>query len=158
MPRPGTVAVTGTLGVLQGGWPLDLKFTARNAQPFASSIVSGNVNADLTLTGTLLHELTLAGNIQINRAAVQIPNSFPPNVAGTGCTSARRQARRQQQQQQPSDQSEGVGERARQILVRGRGLDAELGGRVQIGGTARRPPSMAVLICSAGCLRSRAAA
>ena len=77
----GTVAATGTLGVLQGGWPVDLRFTARNAQPFSSSIVTGTVNADLTLQGTALHELTLAGNIGINRATVEIPNSFPPNVA-----------------------------------------------------------------------------
>ena len=134
----GTVAVAGTLGVLQGGWPLDLRFTARNAQPLASSIVTGIVNADLTLQGTALHELTLAGTIGINRATVEIPNSLPPNVAVLDV--------RRPGQQAPSSSSIGpvinikvTVDAPRQILVRGRGLEAELGGRVQIGGTARAP-------------------
>jgi translocation and assembly module TamB len=134
----GTVAATGTLGVLEGGWPLDLKFTARNAQPLSSSIVTGVVNADLTLQGTALHELTLAGTIGINHATVEIPNSFPPNVAVLDV-------------HRPGQQvvtSTSVGpvfnlkvtvNAPRQILVRGRGLDAELGGKIQIGGTARAP-------------------
>ncbi|HTB66693.1 MAG TPA: translocation/assembly module TamB domain-containing protein [Steroidobacteraceae bacterium] len=133
----GTVAVTGTLGVLQGGWPVDLRLTARNAQPFASSIVSGTVNADLTLTGTALHELTLAGSVLVNKATVEIPNNFPPNVAVLD-------VRRPGQVVTPA----GFGpvfninvtvNAPRQILVRGRGLDAELGGSLKIGGTARAP-------------------
>ena len=49
----GTVSASGTLGILQGGWPVDMKFTAREAQPFSSSIVSGTVNADLDAAGHL---------------------------------------------------------------------------------------------------------
>jgi translocation and assembly module TamB len=133
----GTVAVTGTLGLLQGGWPVDLRLTARNAQPFASSIVSGTVNADLSLTGTALHELTLAGSVVVNRATVEIPNSFPPNVAVLD-------VRRPGQVVTPPASGPVINinvtvNAPRQILVRGRGLEAELGGRVQIGGTARAP-------------------
>ena len=134
----GTVAATGTLGVLEGGWPLDLKFTARNAQPLSSSIVTGVVNADLTLQGTALHELTLAGNIGINRATIEIPSSFPPNVAVLD-------VRRPGQQIVtntpfgPVFNLKVTVNAPRQILVRGRGLEAELGGRVEIGGTARAP-------------------
>ncbi len=133
----GTVALTGTLGVLQGGWPVDMRLTARNAQPFASSIVSGTVNADLTLTGTALHELTLAGSVLINKATVEIPNSFPPNVAVLD-------VRRPGQVVTPPvygpvwDLNVSVNA-PRQILVRGRGLDAELGGSLKITGTARAP-------------------
>jgi translocation and assembly module TamB len=133
----GTIAVTGTLGVLQGGWPVAMQLTARNAQPFASSIVTGNVNADLTLTGTALHELTLAGNVFINRAQVEIPNSFPPNVAVLD-------VRRPGQVVTPPPFGPVFNfnvtvNAPRQILVRGRGLEAELGGKLQIGGTARAP-------------------
>lgn len=133
----GTVALTGTIGVLQGGWPVDMRLTARNAQPFASSIVSGTVNADLTLTGTALHELTLAGSVLINKATVEIPNNFPPNVAVLD-------VRRPGQQVTPPvygpvwDLNVSVNA-PRQILVRGRGLDAELGGSLKITGTARAP-------------------
>ncbi|HTC52001.1 MAG TPA: translocation/assembly module TamB domain-containing protein [Steroidobacteraceae bacterium] len=133
----GTITVSGTLGVLQGGWPVDLKLTARNAQPFASSIVSGNVDADLTLTGTVLHELTLGGSVLINRANVEIPNNFPPNVAVLD-------VRRPGQVVTPPPYGPVFNIKVsvnapRQILVRGRGLEAELGGRLQIGGTARAP-------------------
>jgi translocation and assembly module TamB len=133
----GTVDVTGTLGVLQGGWPVDLRLTARNAQPFASSIISGTVNADLTLTGTALHELTLAGSVLVNRATVEIPNSFPPNVAVLD-------VRRPGQVVAPPASGPVFNFKVtvnapRQILVHGRGLDAELGGRLQIGGRARAP-------------------
>jgi translocation and assembly module TamB len=133
----GTVAVTGTLGVLQGGWPVDMRLTARNAQPFASSIVSGTVNADLTLTGTALHELTLAGSVLVNKATVEIPNNFPPNVAVLD-------VRRPGQEVTPPAFGPvfnfNVSVNApRQILVHGRGLDAELGGSLKIGGTARAP-------------------
>jgi translocation and assembly module TamB len=134
----GTIAVTGTLGVLQGGWPVDLKLTARNAQPFASSIVSGTVNADLTLTGTALHELTLAGSVLVNRATVEIPNSFPPNVAVLD-------VRRPGQVVTPPAANGPVininvsVNAPRQILVRGRGLDAELGGSLKIGGNFKTP-------------------
>ena len=134
----GTVSASGTLGILQGGWPVDLKFTAREAQPFSSSIVSGTVNADLTLRGTLLHELNLAGTIGITRATVEIPSSFPPNVA---VLDVRRPG---QQVVVPTSNGPVVNLKVtinapRQILVKGRGLDAELGGRVQVGGTARAP-------------------
>jgi translocation and assembly module TamB len=133
----GTIAVTGTLGILQGGWPVALRLTARNAQPFASSIVSGTVNADLTLTGTALHELTLAGSVLVNRATVEIPNNFPPNVAVLD-------VRRPGQVVNPPAFGPvfnfNVSVNApRQILVHGRGLDAELGGSLKIGGTNRAP-------------------
>ncbi|HTY92441.1 MAG TPA: translocation/assembly module TamB domain-containing protein, partial [Steroidobacteraceae bacterium] len=133
----GTVGVTGSVGILQPGVPVDLTFTARNAQPFASSIVTASGNADLKLTGTLLHELNLAGAVAVNRATVEIPNSFPPNVA---VLDVRRPG------QAVAGPSTGINlnlnvtvDAPRQILVRGRGLDAELGGRVQIGGTATAP-------------------
>ncbi|HEY1899804.1 MAG TPA: translocation/assembly module TamB domain-containing protein [Steroidobacteraceae bacterium] len=134
----GTITVSGTLGILQGGWPLDLKFTARNAQPLSSSIVSGVVNADLTLQGTALHQLMLAGTIDLARATVDIPNNFPPNVAVLNVH------RPGEQVVAPSSHGPQIDLKVsinapRQILVRGRGLDAELGGKIQIGGTARAP-------------------
>jgi translocation and assembly module TamB len=134
----GTVSASGTLGILQGGWPVDVKFTAREAQPFASSIVSGTVNADLTLQGTLLHELNLAGKIDISRATVEIPNSFPPNVA---VLDVRRPGQHVEvtTPHGPIFNLKVAINAPRQILVKGRGLDAELGGRVQVGGTARAP-------------------
>jgi translocation and assembly module TamB len=92
----------------------------------------------MTLQGTLLHDLTLAGTIEVSRATVEIPNSFPPNVAVL-------EVRRPGQQVIVSTSNGPVFNlkvavnAPRQILVKGRGLDAELGGQIQIGGTARAP-------------------
>ncbi len=135
----GTIAASGTLGVLEGGWPVDMKFTARAAQPFTSSIVTGSVNADLTLQGTLLHELTLAGTVGVNRATVEIPNSFPPNVAVLNVHRPGEQPVVNTVSSGPVINLKVAINAPRQILVKGRGLDAELGGQVQIGGTARGP-------------------
>src|SRR6202043_904874 len=40
---PGTVTVTGTVGVLQKGVPVDLRIKAVNAQPLASKLVTANL-------------------------------------------------------------------------------------------------------------------
>jgi translocation and assembly module TamB len=135
----GTISATGTLGVLEGGWPVDMRFTARAAQPFTSSIVTGSVNADLTLQGTLLHELTLAGTVFVNRATVEIPNKFPPNVAVLNVHRPGEQPVVNPTPGGPVVNMKVAVNAPRQILVKGRGLDAELGGTVQIGGTARAP-------------------
>src|SRR5262249_41292087 len=44
---PGNVSVTGTTGVLQPQVPVDLKLTAKNAQPISNNIITANVDADI---------------------------------------------------------------------------------------------------------------
>jgi translocation and assembly module TamB len=134
----GSVGMTGTFGVLQHGVPVDLKITARNAQPIASSIITANLDADLHVTGTALQRLAVAGTVQVDRATIGIPDSLPPDVAVLDV--------RRRGQSVPA----GIGSRLvvgfdvaieapRQILVQGRGLDAELGGEIKLGGTSDDP-------------------
>ncbi|HTU59595.1 MAG TPA: hypothetical protein VMF89_14190, partial [Polyangiales bacterium] len=40
---PGNIAVTGTFGLLQSGMPVDLKLTAKNAQPIQSALVTSRL-------------------------------------------------------------------------------------------------------------------
>ena len=135
---PGDVSVTGTVGVLQPGLPVDIKVTARNAQPIASNIVTANLDSDVRVSGTLRERLDVAGTIRVNRADVQIPSSLPTNVA---VLDVRRPGRA------PPVRSEKpliIGldvsvEAPRQILVKGRGLDAELGGTIRVRGTTDSP-------------------
>jgi len=134
----GTVSMTGTVGVLQPGIPVDLRLTAVNAQPVTSTLITANINSDLHLTGLARERLDLDGKISVNRATIGIPNSLPPNVAVLDVR------RRGQKPPAPRERSVVIGlnvavHAPREVLVKGRGLDAELGGDLQITGTTDAP-------------------
>lgn len=135
---PGDVSVEGTIGVLEPKVPVDLKLTARNAQPIANNIVTANVDADITVTGTAREQLEVGGTVRVNRADVEIPSGLPPNVA---VLDVRRPG---QAPPPPSEKALIIKlnvnvDAPRQILVKGRGLDAELGGQLRVRGTADSP-------------------
>ena len=135
---PGNVSVEGTIGVLQPKIPVDLKITAKNAQPIANNIVTANLDADMTVKGTAREELNVGGSIRINRADVEIPSGLPPNVAVLDVR--RPGAAKPPPPEKPLVVKMDVTVNApRQILVKGRGLDAELGGELRIRGTADSP-------------------
>ncbi len=135
---PGDVQVEGTIGVLQPKMPVNLKLKAKNAQPIANNIVTANVDAEITVTGTAREQLEVAGKVQVNRADVEIPSSLPPNVAVLD-------VRRPGQKTPPPPEKpltiklNVIVDAPRQILVKGRGLDAELGGELRIRGTTDAP-------------------
>jgi translocation and assembly module TamB len=134
----GPVSVTGTIGVLQAGLPLSLKVTAQHAEPLVGDIVTANVDATLTVIGKAREHLDVAGTVAVNRVTINIPDSLPPNVAvldvrrlGAAAPSA---------PVRPLVIALDVAVHApRQILVKGRGLDAELGGDLHLGGTIADP-------------------
>jgi translocation and assembly module TamB len=134
----GTLAMTGTFGVLQPGMPVDLRITAEKARPIASNILTAVLDTDLTVKGTALERLDVEGTIHVERATIGIPDSLPPDVA---VLDVRRRGQRA---------PVAVGSRLvvglnldiqapQQILVQGRGLDAELGGDIKITGTSEDP-------------------
>jgi translocation and assembly module TamB len=135
---PGDVIVTGTVGVLQKGIPVDLLMVAKNAQPIASNIVTANIDSQITIKGMARERLDVAGKVSVNRADVQIPNGLPPNVA---VLDVRKPGRAPPK---PSEKPLVIGlnltlDAPRQILVKGRGLDAELGGEMRVRGTTDAP-------------------
>lgn len=135
---PGRLSVTGELGVLQRQLPLALRITATDAQPITNDILTANLNADLKVAGTLRERLDVSGTIDVNRAVIGIPNALPPDVA---VLDVRRPG---QAPPAPPERQLVIGlsvkvDAPREILVQGRGLDAELGGDLQIGGTTANP-------------------
>jgi translocation and assembly module TamB len=135
---PGDVTLEGTIGVLQPKWPVDIRMTAKNAQPIANNIVTANLDADIKITGTARERLDVTGKVEINRANVEIPNGLPPNVA---VLDVRRPG---DAPPQPPERPLVIGLNVtvaapRQILVKGRGLDAELGGELRVRGTTESP-------------------
>jgi translocation and assembly module TamB len=134
----GDLSLSGTIGILQPKVPVNIKLTAKNAQPIASNIVTANVNADMQVSGTAREKLDVSGKVRINRAEVQIPSGFPPNVA---VLDVRRPGKAPPP---PAEKPLIIAldltlDAPRQILVKGRGLDAELGGEIRVHGTTDEP-------------------
>ena len=135
---PGNVSITGSIGILQPKIPVDLKLTAKNAQPISSNIITGNLDADIHITGTAREKLEITGTSRINRANIEVPSGFPPDVAVLD-------VRRPGKPPPPKPEKPLIIdlnitlEAPRQILVKGRGLDTELGGEIKIRGTTDTP-------------------
>ncbi len=135
---PGTVSITGTIGVLQPHIPVDLKLMAKNAQPIANNIITANLNADMHIGGTAREQLEVEGELFVNRATIEIPSGLPPDVAVLD-------VRRPGKGPPPKPEKPLVitlnvaVDAPRQILVKGRGLDSEMGGQIKIGGTTDVP-------------------
>ena len=135
---PGNVSLSGTIGILQPKIPVDIKLTAKNAQPIASNIITANLNSDIHISGTAREKLDIDGNVRVNRANVEIPSGFPPDVAVLD-------VRRPGKEQPPKPETPLVialnitVDAPRQILVKGRGLDSELGGEIRVHGTTDAP-------------------
>ena len=135
---PGSLSMSGTVGVLQPGLPVDLELIAKDAQPIANPLVTENLNADLHVSGTARERLDVRGTIDVIRAHIGISSGLPTNVAVLDV--------RRSEQPQPalSDKHAVIGldislKAPRQILVQGRGLDAEVGGQLHLGGTTDAP-------------------
>ena len=136
---PGTVSVEGTVGVLEPTIPVDLRLTAANAQPLSSDLLTARVDGSLAIKGGAASGLTASGRIHVNRADINIPNALPRDVAVLDV--------RRPHAKPPPRRSWALAPIAldiavdapRAVFVRGRGLDAELGGNLRVGGTYDNP-------------------
>jgi translocation and assembly module TamB len=135
---PGTVSMSGSVGILQKGIPMDLQIAARNAQPLVSKLITANLNADLTIKGTARQRLDVAGSMHLNRTLIGIPNGLPLNVA---VLDVRRRGKvKAVVRDRPLIIGLDVAVQAPdEILVQGRGLDARMRGDLQIRGTTESP-------------------
>ena len=135
---PGTVSASGSVDVLGEGMPVNLTLTARKARPLAGDRMTVNLNADLAVSGQVAGQLAVAGAVHINRAEIRIPERMPAKLA---VLNVRRPGVPPPPPPAPGPDvtldltMDAPGE----IFVRGRGLDAELGGKVHVRGTADKP-------------------
>jgi len=137
---PGNLAIEGTIGVLQPKMPVDLKLTAKDAQPIASQLMTANLDANIQVTGTAREQLAVGGTLHVNRADIGIPNGLPPSVAVLDVERDGRAKTPQTQSAHPLVINLNIAVDApRRILIKGRGLDAEMGGQLHIRGTTAAP-------------------
>ncbi len=144
----GTLSVAGTVGVLQPNLPLSLTVTAHEAQLLASDLLNATADVDLNLHGELTGNLAVGGEIRVAKANINIPDSLPQSVA---VLNVRRAG---EKPPPPPALSRSIGlaltiDAPEQVFVRGRGLDAEMRGKLKIGGTAAATRSTAVSTCGA---------
>ncbi len=133
----GTIAARGTLG-LAGAMPLDFSLTARNASPVQSELVTTAIDADLALAGELSGDKRASGTIRLRRTEIRIPEKLPAQVAVLNIR-GRGQPAPPPTAPAPDIALDVAIEAPGQIFVRGRGLNAELGGSLRIRGTAAAP-------------------
>jgi translocation and assembly module TamB len=134
----GTIAASGSVGVLAPAMPVALTVTMTNAKPLSSNLLTATLDANVALSGQALGQLRTAGTIRVLRADINVPEHMPASVAVLPVRVAG--------QPPPPPPAPGPDialdldlSAARGIYVRGRGLNVELGGRLHVGGTAAAP-------------------
>ncbi|WP_295806781.1 translocation/assembly module TamB domain-containing protein [uncultured Nitratireductor sp.] len=145
----GRVSVSGTISTnAQAGFPADLRIGLDNARHTDGEMVTATVNGALSLTGPLTRDPLLAGEVNIERAEIIVPENLgggaaaidvrhidPPPAVQRTLERARADDGTPMPSSRPSVMRLNVNVTApARIFVRGRGLDAELGGSVRLTG------------------------
>ncbi|WP_247871991.1 translocation/assembly module TamB domain-containing protein [Azospirillum sp. TSO35-2] len=153
-------AISGS-GVVRPAAPadrqLDIVLKADNARLVEIDLLTAEVGANLTLTGGFANA-RLAGPIDIRRAEIQVPDRLPANVVdlkvtevgkgrGRGATRVATAAGTRRVPPPPAEPAptpfvlalDLTVNAPNQVFVRGRGLNAELGGQLKVAGTANAP-------------------
>jgi translocation and assembly module TamB len=149
-PGGGTLGASGNLSPAAPGLPAEITLTARNARPLRSDIVTGVFDADLRLVGNLLEQSRLTGQVQVRRLDITVPEGLPPSVRSLdGVREVGQRPAGTPPLAPPAPPGAGGGlpdigleievAAPRAVFVRGRGIDAEFGGTLGIGGTIAGP-------------------
>jgi translocation and assembly module TamB len=150
----GTLAASGRIGLdPAAGFPADLRITGRRAQLVSSDVVSTVADLDLTIAGPLTRAPRIGGRIGIQSMDISIPEHLSSSqgpLPGTkhikpGPAARARLAAAKAQGGSGRPAPAFVAsfdltiEAVNRIFVRGRGLQAELGGSLRLTGTTRDP-------------------
>ena len=150
----GTVSASGTVGFAPGsGLPADLAIKLDRAVYADGRVVVAKVSGDLTVKGPLQRGPTLGGTVRLRRADITIPERLPASLANANVKhrNAPAEVVKQSRELRTDTTAKADDNKAgdirldlrivapRQIFVRGRGLDAELGGQVRVSGSSSAP-------------------
>ncbi len=145
----GTLSLNGTIGTDAGaGFPANLRASLNSVRYADGNLVVATVSGALSLAGPLTRDPLLSGSIEVERAEITVPGSFGGSAAAIDVehikpskavreTLAR--ARADDGTPTPTARPSTIRLDVRvnapaRIFVRGRGLDAELGGEVRLTG------------------------
>jgi translocation and assembly module TamB len=134
----GTVTASGTLDAWSPDMPLDITVQADNARPIVSDLLTAVLTGSARLSGELQGDMVLKGAITVPRAEVTLPQSFPPQVRTLNV--------RHRGEPPPLPPKHGTSvtldlsvRTTGPVTLRGRGIDADLGGNLDISGLAQSP-------------------
>jgi translocation and assembly module TamB len=133
----GSVSLGGTVQLAEAP-VLDLRLVARNARPVVSDLVTATSDADLLLRGTYGGDLLASGRIALGRVEIRIPERMPARLP---VLKVRVRGAKPQPAPPPPPPIalDVLVEAPGGVFVRGRGLEAELAGRVATRGTMAEP-------------------
>ncbi|MXN67247.1 hypothetical protein GR183_20255, partial [Stappia sp. GBMRC 2046] len=153
----GNLTANGSVG-LTGGFPADINVALREGRYMDGSTISAKLSAELALKGPLADPArgaTLSGQVDIERADINIPDQLPAAINPVAVKHKNAPAAvRAQSEALAQGQGDGSGGSSQpialdvtvnapnQIFVRGRGLDAELGGTLKLAGTTSNPQAI----------------
>ena len=145
----GAISGGGTIDILAPGMPADIAITLDKAVYVDGTMVASTADGKLTLKGPLLSAPILAGRIDLTKTAITIPEKLPTSLSELDIQHRNAPPAVRQQmatitktERHGSQSSIGLDltvSSPTQIFVRGRGIDAELGGTVAVTGTAQAP-------------------
>lgn len=152
-PNGGTLSGQGTIRIdPAAGLPADFRLQLRQADLVDSALVAARASADLAIAGALLQQPLLSGTVTVEQAEIRIPSTMPPSAPTIPVTELNAppavEARLREAAAAEAAAAEGGGFVAsldvrvtanQQLYVRGRGLDAEMGGDLAIRGTSAAP-------------------
>lgn len=154
----GALSATGRVKLdPAAGFPGNIRIRGDRAQLVASGIVTAVADLGLELSGPLAQRPRIGGRVDIVSLDVAVPDRLPASLRPvdnirhlhpTGTAAARLAARRKLQ-----TTARGRGRAApafdaalaltvsapNRVFIRGRGIDAELGGEIRVGGTLAAP-------------------
>ncbi|MGJ8526970.1 translocation/assembly module TamB domain-containing protein [Maritalea sp.] len=146
----GRITITGNTS-LRAADALNSDFDIKlNDVKYEDGVVATSMNATLKLTGPIARSGVLSGSVAIAQANITIPENLPNSVSPVDIThkSAPTAVKQQARELAPANSSGSSGSTIRldidvnaprRIYIRGRGLDAELGGRIKVSGTTSNP-------------------
>ncbi|WP_430439957.1 translocation/assembly module TamB domain-containing protein [Shinella sp.] len=146
----GQLSASGRVGIdPASGFPVDVAVKLGDITYVDGTLVTANVAGDLTLKGPVAG-LSLGGKVRINKANITIPQKLPASLSEIDIkhrnapADVKRMTADVQRDQGSSGASRGIAldltiEAPGQLFVRGRGINAELGGSLKVTGTSASP-------------------
>jgi translocation and assembly module TamB len=153
----GTLSASGRVKVdPQAGFPAALKLQGNKAELVSNGLVTAVVSLALDVSGPLTQRPVVGGRVDLETVEVKIPDRLPASlrpVDGIRHVNPNRVAAARMAEKKKAVQLAARRGKARafdagldvtvsapsRIFVRGRGIDAELGGRIKVSGTLNDP-------------------
>jgi translocation and assembly module TamB len=146
-PGGGTLSGQGDVD-FAGTLPVTVAIKMEKARMLDAPIGTAVTDGDLQVKGTMSSDLAITGKVKIIKAEIRIPDKLPVDVEEIQVKEINlppeRQAEVDAAAEAPPPKTIKIGldlgvDAPEQVFVRGRGLDAEMGGALKITGTADAP-------------------